>query len=148
MSEKQRPTSPHLQIYKWNISSLTSIAHRLTGVLLYAAILVISWYVVYYAYKLGATDPMLEQMEEECDCPLKTLIRFIFSGALVVVIFSLYYHFFNGIRHLFWDFGKGFEKNTAKRTGLLVLGLTLLFTIITVLIVVFATPTEVNEIIQ
>ena len=49
-----RPTSPHLQIYRWNISSITSIMHRLTGVALYFSILAIAWFIVYYTYNIGS----------------------------------------------------------------------------------------------
>lgn len=130
MSEKQRPTSPHLQIYKWNISSLTSIMHRLTGVLLYFSILAISWVIVYYAYKLGANDPVVEAVvKEQCDCPMQKIMRVAFYGAFFAIVFAVFYHFLNGIRHLFWDIGKGFELKTAKRTGYIVMSLAIIITI-------------------
>ena len=144
MSEKNRPTSPHLQIYKWNISSLTSIAHRLTGVLLYAAILVISWYITYYAYKLGVTDPTIDVVEE-CDCPITQFFRFAVSAAGVLVVFALYYHSLNGVRHLCWDFGKGFDKHVAKRTGYFVVTLALIFTILTIIYAMSGAPSEVIQ---
>jgi succinate dehydrogenase / fumarate reductase cytochrome b subunit len=122
-----RPTSPHLQIYKWNISSFTSILHRLTGIVLYASIVVISWYIVYYAYQINVSESM-----ETCDCPMNAIFDKIFSLAAIAVTFCLYYHFNNGIRHLFWDLGKGFEKETAKTNGFLVIALSLIFTAITI----------------
>lgn len=127
MTVKKRPTSPHLQIYKWNISSFTSILHRFTGILLYLSILVISWYVVYYTYQIN-----ISESSETCDCPMGAIFNKIFSLAATIVTFALYYHFINGIRHLFWDIGKGFTKETAQTNGFLVIALSLIFTIITI----------------
>ncbi len=127
MTAKKRPTSPHLQIYKWNISSLTSIFHRLTGVILYFSLIAISWYIVYYAYQINIASPA-----EDCDCPIKKLFDSLFILAAIGVTFALYYHFCNGIRHLFWDIGKGFAKETAKRNGFLIIILALIFTALTI----------------
>ena len=122
-----RPTSPHLQIYKWNVTSLTSIMHRLTGVVLYASIVAISWYIVYYTYQINVA-----QSSETCDCPMQTILSAIFNLAIVGITFSLYFHFTNGIRHLFWDMGKGFDKATAKKSGIGVFILSLIFTALTI----------------
>ncbi len=122
-----RPTSPHLQIYKWSVSSLTSILHRLTGVLLYFSVVAIVWYIVYYTYQIN-----IAESSETCDCPLRNIINNIFAIAAVGVTFSLYYHLCNGIRHLFWDIGKGFKKETAKFNGFLTVILALIFTAITI----------------
>ena len=127
MSQKKRPTSPHIQIYRWNISSFTSIMHRFTGILLYLSITAIVWYVVYYTYQIN-----ISQSIETCDCPLKSIIDSVFSLATIGVTFSLYYHFCNGVRHLFWDFGKGFDKETAKTNGFLVIALAAILTSITI----------------
>lgn len=124
---QKRPTSPHLQIYRWNISSLTSIMHRATGVLLYFSIVAIVWYVIYYAYQIN-----LATSEEACDCPWRAIFEKVFMLAAIFVTFSLYYHFCNGIRHLFWDIGKGFQIKTARTNGYLVVISALLLTIITV----------------
>lgn len=133
MSEKNRPTSPHLQIYKWNISSLTSISHRFTGVLLYAAILAIAWYITYYAYQLDFIKSN-ELVEEDCNCPIKEIIKNLVYAASLFIAFALYYHLLNGIRHLFWDYGKGFEKNFAKKTGMMVVLGALVLTLATIFI--------------
>jgi succinate dehydrogenase / fumarate reductase, cytochrome b subunit len=133
MSEKKsssvstRPTSPHLQIYSWSVSSFTSIMHRFTGIALYFSIVAISWYIVYYAYQINVA-----QSEETCDCPMNAIINNIFSLASILVTFCLYYHFTNGIRHLFWDIGKGFEKETARTNGFLVIALSFIFTALTI----------------
>lgn len=128
MTEKSnRPTSPHLQIYRWNVSSLTSIMHRATGVALYVSIVAIVWYIVYFTYQIN-----IAESEETCDCPLKAILNNIFSFAAIGVTFSLYYHFCNGIRHLFWDLGKGFDLKIARRNGYLVIISALLLTSATV----------------
>ena len=107
-----RPTSPHLQIYRWNISSITSIMHRATGVVLYFSILALSWYLTYYTYEVNPSDSA-----ENCDCPMNAIFENIFSLAAIAVVFSLYYHLCNGIRHLNWDLGRGLERAEARRSA-------------------------------
>lgn len=136
-SNSARPTSPHLQIYKWNICSITSIMHRFTGVALFFSIIFISWFVVYYAYQINTSQINGALMSENCDCPLNQILNQIFILATVLVSFSLYYHFCNGIRHLFWDFGKGFELKTARRNGYLVILVSLILTVITIAVTAF-----------
>lgn len=124
---KKSPTSPHLQIYKWNIGSFTSIFHRFTGIILYASIVAISWYVVFYTYQTN-----IETIEEACDCPMQGVMNFIFAAAGGALTFALYYHFCNGVRHLFWDIGKGFGKETAQNNAFLVIILSAIFTVLTI----------------
>jgi len=127
-----KPTSPHLQIYRWNISSITSIMHRLTGVTLYFSILIIAWFIVYYTYSYGSISD-----KESCDCMITNIFKIIFFGAIIAIVFSLYYHFCNGIRHLFWDIGKGFELKTAKLNGYLSIILATLLTVVTIVITLY-----------
>jgi succinate dehydrogenase / fumarate reductase cytochrome b subunit len=126
-----RPTSPHIQIYRWNISSLTSIFHRLSGVALYFSVIVIAWFIVFYSTKInvGETEP--------CDCLMMTVMRSIFTLAAIAITFSLYYHFCNGIRHLFWDIGKGFDLKIANRNAIIVIISALALTIISISSVVY-----------
>jgi succinate dehydrogenase / fumarate reductase cytochrome b subunit len=124
---KKAPTSPHLQIYRWNASSLTSIFHRLTGVALYFSVIAISWYIVFFTYQINTGD-----ISESCDCPMTVIMNFIFAAAGIAILFSLFFHFCNGIRHLFWDIGKGFEKETATTNGILVIILSFLLTAVTI----------------
>lgn len=114
-----RPTSPHLQIYAWNVSSLTSIFHRLTGILLYFSIIAISWYVVFYAYQVNIDTT--SQVTEHCQCPWRQAFDYVFYAAIIAIVFALYYHLCNGVRHLFWDIGKGYNLTTARFTGFLVI---------------------------
>jgi succinate dehydrogenase / fumarate reductase cytochrome b subunit len=122
-----RPTSPHLQIYKWNIHSFSSILHRFTGVLLYISIVAICWYIVYYTYNVNISESV-----ENCDCPMRKILDQIFTVAAAAIIFCLYFHLLNGIRHLFWDMGMGFDKETAKNNALLVILLAVVLTLMTI----------------
>ena len=119
MAQVERPLSPHLQVYKPQLTSILSILHRLTGVALGGGTLLLTWWLVAAAY--GPEH-------------FATAQAFIASwiGRLVLFgfTFSLFYHLCNGIRHLFWDAGWGFELKTAYASGWLVviasLGLTLI----------------------
>ena len=135
-NQDSRPTSPHLQIYAWNISSFTSILHRLTGVLLYLSIVLISWYIVVFTYKVGGVSPT-EMTPENCDCAWFEALKTAACGAAVFVIFSLYYHFCNGIRHLFWDIGKGFEIGVARKSGYAVILFAMFFTSLTIAMIAY-----------
>jgi succinate dehydrogenase / fumarate reductase cytochrome b subunit len=126
-----RPLSPHLQVYAWNISSLTSIMHRATGVLLYIVIVAISWFVVFFTYNVN-NEVGIDQ--PACDC---MMLRYVFGAVLFGIIFALYFHFCNGIRHLIWDIGKGYELQTARKTGFLVIICAVLFTFATIAAVAY-----------
>lgn len=119
-NKDNRPLSPHLQVYAWNISSFTSILHRLTGVALYFGIVAISWYVVMYTYNIN-NGSASEMAQETCDCMFRDILRYAICVVGVGMVYALYYHFCNGIRHLLWDIGKGFELTTARRSGFLVI---------------------------
>ena len=124
MPIKQRPVSPHIQIYRPQLTSLLSILHRATGLfLVLGLILICSWLV---CVALG------EESFRLFNSMGSTLVGKIFSLGLV---FSLVYHSFNGIRHLVWDFGYGFELKSVYLSGGIVF---LLSIVVTLLIVVRA----------
>lgn len=121
---KERPLSPHLTIYKPQITSVLSIAHRFTGFALFLGLLIFCWFLIFSAFP-----------NHQFSQNMTILIAKIFSsliGKLFLVgwSFCLFYHLFNGIRHLFWDIGKGFELRTVTITGLIVIFLSLIFTIV------------------
>lgn len=131
-----KPLSPHIQIYKPQISSFTSILHRMTGIFLYLGLVIISWAIVYYTYQVEVlTDGAVEDMH--CDCLWMKIIHLAFDGVVIAWIFSLYYHLCNGIRHLFWDIGKGFDKKVSNRNGILVLVISSLLTIGSIVFALF-----------
>jgi succinate dehydrogenase / fumarate reductase, cytochrome b subunit len=116
----QRPLSPHLQVYKPQITSVMSILHRITGTFLSLGSLVMAYWLYAAAYDMVAYD-----------CIYKCFTSIL--GRLLLVAWSaaFYYHLCNGIRHLMWDMGKGLEIHQVKRTGLMVLLITAVLTIST-----------------
>ena len=115
-----RPLSPHLQIYRLPLVALMSITHRITGVALSAGtILLVIW--------LGSAAYGPEAYDQVSAClasPLGMIVLFGFSCAF-------YYHLCNGIRHLVWDAGRGFELPTVHRSNKLVILSALVLTAVT-----------------
>lgn len=111
----KRPISPHLQIYKPQLTSVLSVCHRFTGLFLVVGLPLLSWWLA---------DLAFGNLYFKCALYyLKTLPGAIFIGGMIM---SLYYHFFNGIRHLLWDIGVGFELAQVYVSGWIVLGLTVI----------------------
>lgn len=130
MTKDNRPLSPHIQIYKPQITSFTSILHRVTGVALYVGVVLICALISYYTYQTN----ILDQDIYECDCKF---IRYTIYTVIFLWSFALYYHLCNGVRHLFWDIGKGFEIQTAKKTGIIAILSALLLTLFSFYLVFF-----------
>ena len=112
----QRPISPHLQIYKWQLTSVLSIFHRATGIALAVGALYLAVWV------MCASSPRAYATFQSFNTSL--LGRFVLGGWL----FSAFYHLCNGIRHLFWDAGYGFGLKDAYRSGWTVVVVSLLAT--------------------
>ncbi len=106
----QRPLSPHLSIYRPQISSVLSIMHRITGVGLTVGLLGLVAFVAALARGAESYYLFLNMLQSK----LGLLVAFGVSVAL-------FYHFLNGIRHLGWDAGHGFDIKAMTRTGYLVL---------------------------
>ncbi|WP_297799761.1 succinate dehydrogenase, cytochrome b556 subunit [Arenimonas sp. GDDSR-1] len=117
MSAQKRPLSPHLQIYSKQITSVMSILHRITGIILAIGSLGLLWILV--ALSLGEAAFSTTQA-----CLSSSFGRFV----LLAFSACLMYHFFNGIRHLLWDAGKGFAIPDVYRSGYAVIALTVLCT--------------------
>ncbi|MFZ5914670.1 MAG: succinate dehydrogenase, cytochrome b556 subunit [Pseudomonadota bacterium] len=103
---RPRPLSPHLQIYGWKITMAASITHRITGVgLAIGSLLLTCWLLAL------ADGP-------ESYAALQAFLGGWFGKLLLLgFTWSLMYHLCNGVRHLFWDTGRGFEVATANRTA-------------------------------
>jgi succinate dehydrogenase / fumarate reductase cytochrome b subunit len=109
MSTRPRPLSPHLGIYRFMYTMATSIAHRITGIVLSAGLVVlIGWL---FAAASGA----------EAYAEASALLSTGFVKLLVAAwLLAFCYHLCNGIRHLNWDLGRGLEKADARRSATLV----------------------------
>ena len=109
-----RPLSPHLTIYHWAPTMLVSITHRITGVGLSVGALVLARWLV----ALSTGYEGYQSFYDLIGSPLGVVAMMGFAWALA-------FHFLQGIRHLAWDLGYGFKKETARLTALLVIGLSL-----------------------
>ena len=119
MIDNKNPISPHLQIYRWHISSLLSITHRIAGIInLLALILMFLWLL---AFSLG---------ENNYELFLLTINSFYGKFILIGFTWSMNFHILSGIRHLIWDMGYGFEIKTANISGIIVILSSLVATIL------------------
>ena len=121
--ENKPPLSPHIQIYKWHISSLVSISHRITGIINIIAIT--------FVCLLASSLILGEDYYEYIHLFLKTLIgKFIILG----LTWSFSFQALSEIRHLIMDFGYGFELKVTKITGLIVIFGSVILTVVFYLI--------------
>ncbi len=106
MKSENRPLSPHLQVYRPQITSMLSILHRLTGVAVSVGALIFTYWIVSAAYGPAAFERAQGLLGS-------------WFGRLVLLglTFSLFYHLCNGLRHLAWDAGFGFDMSRLRVTG-------------------------------
>jgi succinate dehydrogenase / fumarate reductase, cytochrome b subunit len=107
---RTRPLSPHLTIYRWPVTMATSITHRATGVGLSVGAVILAWWLV----SISNGPEGWQSFHALSDTPIGLLVVFGLTWSLV-------YHFLNGIRHLAWDLGYGFEKHLAERNSMMIL---------------------------
>jgi len=106
MEEKNNPLSPHLQIYRWQISSLLSITHRIVGVINILAITTICFWILSLLF--GAESYQL----------INDFFKSFFGKFLVIgLCWTFSFHILNELRHLFWDLGYGYDLKISKITG-------------------------------
>jgi succinate dehydrogenase / fumarate reductase cytochrome b subunit len=108
--KNDNPLSPHIQIYNWHISSLVSISHRITGIINFASLTLICFWVSYLV--LG---------KDNYELVFIFLNSFIGKFLILAIVWSFSFQILSEIRHLFWDYGIGFELKTANITGSLVI---------------------------
>lgn len=123
MPPTERPLSPHLQVYKPQITSVLSILHRITGVALIAGTLLLTWWLVSAAYG------------PEAFANAQAFIGSWFGQLLLwAFTFALFYHLGNGVRHLAWDFGWGFELSQVRASGIAILAFAAAGTLLTLVV--------------
>lgn len=119
MRSADRPLSPHLQIYRWQLTSVLSILHRATGLALSAGTVLLVWWLV-----AAASGPDAYEGVQE----------FLGSWIGLVLLFgwtlSLFYHLCNGIRHLVWDTGHALDLEATYLGGWIVVGTTAVLTLV------------------
>ena len=108
MQNKNNPLSPHLQIYRWHVSSLLSITHRIIGVVNIIAVTFICVWILSLLFG-----------ENSYELTYMLLNSFMGKFLVIFLCWSFSFHILNEIRHLFWDLGYGFDLKVAKITGIL-----------------------------
>lgn len=113
----QRPLSPHLQVYRLPLTALMSITHRVTGAALMGGLLLVA--ALFVAGAMGEYE--FSRVMEIATSPFGLIVLLAWSVAL-------FYHLVNGVRHLVWDIGYGYEKKQATASGIFVILVTLALT--------------------
>jgi succinate dehydrogenase / fumarate reductase, cytochrome b subunit len=119
MSQVKRPTSPHLQVYAWSLEMALSILHRATGVALGFGSLLVAWWII----SIAAGPDTYEQFRIIMGSIVGKIILFGFTWSLML-------HLCNGVRHLFWDMGKGFDLKDTHRSSKIVFISSILLTVL------------------
>ena len=120
MATADGPISPHLQIYKPQLTSVLSIVHRGTGIFLSFGALLLA----YWLLSIAAGPEVYSKLAAHISAWYGQVILFAF-------VFSLYYHLCNGVRHLFWDAGLGLEIETTYKSGYAVILITVILSVAT-----------------
>lgn len=118
MATPSRPLSPHVRIYRWQISNTLSILHRASGVVLAVSFLLLSLWLVSAADGAASYQPVCALLRG----PLGILV-------LLGIAAAFFFHLLNGIRHLFWDAGLGFERQQSRLSGWVVVAGTVLLSL-------------------
>ena len=107
---ENNPLSPHIQIYRWHVSSLVSISHRITGIINILAITLICIFFIFFSFSEGSHEY------------IKLFLQSIIGKFFILdITWSFSFQILSEIRHLIMDFGYGFELKTTKITGLVVI---------------------------
>jgi succinate dehydrogenase / fumarate reductase cytochrome b subunit len=117
MPTRARPLSPHLQVYRWQIGNTLSMVHRLTGVALALGLVALC----YWLASLAAGEESYAAAMRLFSSPLGLLILFGWT-------FAFFFHLLNGLRHLFWDAGYGFERTQRHASAWFAIGGALVLT--------------------
>ena len=110
MARSARPLSPHLQVYRWYFTMALSIGHRVSGIGLALGLVLLTWWLL----ALASGPEAFATVQAVMHSWLGVLVLFVYT-------FVLFYHLANGVRHLAWDMGYGFELQAAINSGIAVL---------------------------
>jgi succinate dehydrogenase / fumarate reductase cytochrome b subunit len=105
MAKRERPLSPFFN-YRWQYSNTLSLLHRLTGIFLSAGLVLL----IYWLMAAASTAEVYAKAQG-------LFANRLISLLLIGLTFSFFYHFFNGLRHLAWDLGHGFDRKVARASG-------------------------------
>lgn len=108
-AKRQRPLSPHLQIYRWPVTMATSILHRMTGVANYAGAVLLAWWLL----ALASGEAAYATFQGVAGSWFGLLVLFGYTWSMI-------FHLCNGLRHLHWDVGLLLENEKAEKSGILV----------------------------
>lgn len=120
--QKERPLSPHLSVYKPQITSVLSILNRIFG-----CFMAISTPVLVYWLTTIASGPEAYASLQEC------FSNWFAKLFLLAWVFAFFYHMSNGVRHLFWDAGQGYDLETLTKSGYAVIASAVTLTLITII---------------
>ena len=115
--KNDNPLSPHIQIYNWHISSLVSISHRISGVINYLFFIFLSIWII-FSFLFGQHYDLFNNFYNS----------FFGKFFVIAITWSFSFQILSEIRHLFWDFGYGFDLKISKITGLCVIIGSFIFT--------------------
>jgi succinate dehydrogenase / fumarate reductase cytochrome b subunit len=118
MTSHERPLSPHLQVYRWQLTSVLSILHRVAGVALSIGAILLVWWLA----AASAGPVPYGEAQAFFASPIGLVLLFGWS-------YALFYHLCNGIRHLVWDTGSGFDLSTTYASGWAVVAVSAALTI-------------------
>ena len=119
-----RPLSPHLTIYRPQLTSITSILTRITGNALIVGALLVVWWLL-----AAATSPEYFAVADA------VVTSFLGDVIMTLSLWALWYHALAGVRHLIWDSGHGFDLETAEKMGWAVIGGSVVLTILTLIVI-------------
>ena len=123
VNQSERPLSPHLTIYRPQLTSITSILTRLTGLSLMLAAFLIVWWLL-----AAATS------EQAFDVANGVITSMLGDLVMALSLWALWYHYLAGLRHLYFDAGNGLEIKTAEKLGWAVIAGSVVLTLFTLLI--------------
>jgi succinate dehydrogenase / fumarate reductase, cytochrome b subunit len=127
MAKAEPPLSPHIQIFRWYFTMALSIAHRASGIANSVMLLLLSWWLL----ALASGPEAFGTVRGLVDSWFGTLVLFGYTPVL-------FYHMGNGVRHLVWDVGYGFDPEVARQSGIAVLIFAGVMTVVVWLVVALA----------